>query len=101
VAFVLLLLAGFLLMWERGWAFTRFRWLGLKLGLVLLLLLPLEGMHIWIGHVWIPAALRGSRGGARDLDRGLSMDAMLRTLEVPLLGIGVLLVLWLSFAKPF
>lgn len=88
-------------MQDRGWGLTRFRWLGLKLGLVVLLVLPLEAMHAWIDHVWIPGALRGSRRGPRDLERGLSMDAMLRTLALPLLGVGVLLILWLSLARPF
>jgi hypothetical protein len=97
------LIAGGLLLHLRGWGPGHARWLAVKLGLVALLVLPLESMHAYVNHVFIPRALRGGAGSppARDLSRGLGMDDMIRTLSVPLLGVSVPLLVWLSLRKPF
>ncbi|HET9317195.1 MAG TPA: hypothetical protein VFQ51_16500 [Vicinamibacteria bacterium] len=75
------------------------RWLHLKLGLVVFLLLPLESFHAYVNHVWIARALR--EGSARLLERGTGLDDMIRSLAVPLLGTAVPLLLWLSLRSPF
>jgi hypothetical protein len=102
-AFVVSLLSGLLLMQSYGWGETHARWLGVKLGLVVFLLVPLEGMHAWIAHAWIAPGLRESREGAlaRALVRGLGVEEMIRTLQLVLLTPGVPLVVWLSARKPF
>lgn len=102
-SFVLVLASGCLLMVHRGWRPDHGRWLALKLGLVVFLVLPLEAMHAYVGHVWIARGLRQTAVPpfSKDLVRGLGVEEMLRTLAVPLLGLGLPLVLWLSIAKPF
>ena len=99
----LALAAGLALMALRGWGLGRARWLGLKLGLVAFLLVPLEAMHVWVAHSWIARGLRETAAPpfAKDLARGIGMEDMLRALAIPLLGIAVPLLLWLSFFKPF
>jgi hypothetical protein len=83
-------------------AATHAVWLDLKLGLVAFLMIPLEGMHAYACHVWIARGLRTTPVPpfARDLQRGLAIEEMVRTIEVPLLGVGVPLVAWLSLCKP-
>lgn len=102
-AFALLIVSGLLLMQSYGWSPTRARWLGVKLGLVVFLLVPLEGMHAWIAHTWIAPGLRGSSGGAfaKRLLRGLGIEDMLRTLELVLMAPATALLVWLSLRKPF
>lgn len=82
---------------------ARARWLALKLGLVLFLIVPMEAMHAFIAHGWTQRGLRRTPGPPfhKDLARGLGVEEMLRTLAVPLFGLGVPLILWLSFRKPF
>jgi len=82
---------------------ARAAWLHLKLGLVAFLVVPLEGMHAYVCHVWIARGLRSTAAPpfAKDLARGLGMQEMIHALEVPLLGTGVPLLTWLSLAKPF
>jgi hypothetical protein len=101
-AFALLLLSGVALMQLYGWSLTHGRWLGVKVGLVTFLPLPLEGMHAWIAHAWIGPGLRESRDGAlaQSLVRGLGVEEMIRALELLLLTPGVPLLVWLSVAKP-
>jgi hypothetical protein len=103
IAFLLLLITGLLLMREHGWGLTRARWLTLKLGLVAFLVVPLEGMHAFIAHTWIARGLRQTEAPplAKDLVRGLGVEEMLRALAIPLFGIGLPLILWLSLKRPF
>jgi hypothetical protein len=103
VAFALALLSGLLLMRSLGWGPGHPRWLGLKLGLVAFLVLPLEAFHAYVCHVWIGRGLRATPAPpfSKELRRGLGMEEMVRTLRVPLLGVGLPLLIWLSVAKPF
>jgi hypothetical protein len=99
----LLLASGAALMWQRGWGVGQARWLGVKLGLVVFLIVPLEAMHAYVGQVWIRRGLQQTAAPpfSKDLRRGLAMDEMIRTLEVVLLGLAIPLILWLSIQKPF
>jgi hypothetical protein len=103
-AFLLLALAtGLALMVGRGWAPRHARWFGLKLGLVVFLLVPMEAMHAYVSHSWIARGLRETEAPpfSKDLARGIGMEDMLRALAIPLLGLAVPLLVWLSVFKPF
>jgi hypothetical protein len=91
----LALLSGVALTLELGWGIGHARWFGLKLGLVAFLLLPLEGMHAYACHVLM------GRGDGRLRERGVSIEQMVRTLEVVVLLPALALILWLSLAHPF
>jgi hypothetical protein len=97
------LVSGSLLLYHRGWGLGRARWLAVKLGLVVFLVLPLESMHAYVNHVLIPRSLRGTLGPPlpRSFLRGMGVDDMIRTLSLPLLGLAVPILVWLSVAKPF
>jgi hypothetical protein len=99
----LALASGLAMMLGRGWFPGRARWFGLKLGLVVFLLIPLEAMHAYVCHVWIGRGLRETAAPpfAKDLARGIGMEDMLRALAIPLLGLAVPLLVWLSVFKPF
>jgi len=102
-AFMVALATGGLLMAHRGWGLGHARWLALKLGLVVCLVTPREAMHGYTAHVWIARGLRQTAAPpfAKDLERGLGIEEMLRALAVPLLGLGLPLIAWLSLMKPF
>jgi hypothetical protein len=102
-AFVLALAAGLALLWHRHWGLGHARWLAVKIGLTLFLLLPLEAMHAWIAHVWIARGLGQTPAPplAKDLVRGIGMDDMLRALAAPLLLVALPLLVWLSLRKPW
>ncbi len=87
----------------QGLGPTRARWLALKLGLVLFLILPMEAMHALVAHGFTARGLRRTQAPPfhKELSRGLGVEEMLRTLALPLFGVGVPLILWLSFRKPF
>ena len=102
VGLALALASGYALTRLLGWGLGHARWFGVKLGLVAFLVVPLEGMHAYICHVWIARGLLQTREPpfSKDLLRGIGMEEMVRTLELPLLGIGVPLLVWLSVAQP-
>lgn len=102
-AFALLVALGGWLAWDRGWGLGYARWFAVKVGLVLFLVVPLETFHAYVTHVWIRRGLAQTAGPpfAKDLTRGLGIEEMLRTLGVPLFGLAVPFLLWLSFRRPF
>jgi hypothetical protein len=102
-AFVLALAAGFALLQHRHWGLGHARWLAVKIGLTLFLLVPLEAMHAWICHGWIARGLARTAAPplSKDLVRGIGMDDMLRALAAPLLAAAVPLLVWLSLRRPF
>jgi hypothetical protein len=97
------LLSGLALMEVLDLRVGRHPWLDVKLGLVAFLVLPLEGMHAWVNHAWIARGLRATPAPpfARELERGIALDDMVRTLSAVLLGVGVPLLVWLSVREPF
>jgi hypothetical protein len=56
LAFAALLASGVLLAWRHGWFGQP--WLNVKLLLVLAVVLPLELLDIWLGHVCLPRLFR-------------------------------------------
>jgi hypothetical protein len=102
-AFVLALAAGFALLAVRHWGLGQARWLAVKIGLTAFLLLPLEAMHAWICHGWIARGLGQTAAPpfSKDLARGVGMEDMLRALALPLLGLAVPILFWLSLRKPW
>ncbi len=94
-AFAVLLLSGLVLLGSASPALAHERMLHLKLGLCGFLLLPLEAFHAYVCAAWIGPGLRPG-GRSRDLERGLGLDDMVRSLQVPLFGLAVPLLLWLS-----
>src|SRR5207248_2132274 len=64
-ALALALLAGSALLLLRGWGLGHARWLAVKVGLTIFLIVPLEGMHAWICHHWIARGLRGKARTSR------------------------------------
>jgi hypothetical protein len=101
-ALALALLSGAALLRLHGWGLGHARWLALKLGLVAFLVVPLEAFHAYVCHVWIARGLRQTQRPpfSRDLERGIGIDEMVRVIAVPLLGLGLPVILWLSTAKP-
>ena len=102
-AFVAVLLTGLAAMRLHGWGVGYPGWLALKLGLVAFLLAPLEAIHAWAAWRFLSRGLAGTPAPpfSRELERGVSMQGMVWALALPLLGVAVPLVVWLSLARPF
>jgi len=102
-AFGLVLQSGYALMRLHGWSLAYPRWLALKIGLVLFLFLPLEGFLAYVGACWVAPGLRRTPSPpfAQELARAASMQQMVWAIAVPLLGLALPFVIWLSLARPF
>jgi hypothetical protein len=95
--------SGLLAMDRLGWSPAWPRWFGVKLGLVLFLIIPLEAFQAWVGLAWLQPGLEetGAPPFSRRLERALSMQDMLWALSALLLGVAVPGLFWLSLARPF
>ncbi len=99
-AFAVVLVTGYALMRLYGWSLAYPRWLALKIGVVVFLFLPLEAFLAYVGATWIGPGLRAAPP-ARELGRGAAMQEMVWAIAVPLAGLALPLVVWLSLAHPF
>jgi hypothetical protein len=101
-ALLVAIVTGAAVMSARGWGIGHARWLAVKLLLVFALFVPLEGFHAYICHVFLPRARRlAGPYGCRQVERGRGLEAMIRTIAIPLFGLAAPLVFWLSTKKPF
>lgn len=103
LSFAVTLSSGYALMRLHGWTLAYPRWLALKIGLVLFLFLPLEAFLTYVGVCWVAPGLRRTLRPpfAQELTRAASMQQMVWAIAVPLLGLALPLVIWLSLARPF
>ena len=51
VAFPFVLLSGLLMVWLAGWSWQDVNWLSLKLGIVLIIFVPVEIVDYYISHM--------------------------------------------------
>jgi hypothetical protein len=77
-----------------GWGLGHARWFGAKLGLVLFLVLPMEGIHAY-------ASFLLARAEGRLQERGFSVEEMIRTLEAVVLLPALAFMAWASLTHPF
>ena len=100
----LAVVSGLWAMDRLGWSPAWPRWFGVKLGLVLFLIIPLEAFQAWVGLAWLGPGLEETGPTppfSRRLERALSMQDMLWALSALLLGAAVPGLVWLSLARPF
>ena len=102
-AFLAVVVSGLGAMRMHGWGIGYPRWLALKLGLVAFLLVPLEAIYAYAARTFLARGLRRTEAPpfTRELERGVSMQEMVWALAVPLVGLALPLLLWLSLAQPF
>ena len=103
VALGVAVVSGLLAMERLGWSPAWPRWFGVKLGLVLFLVIPLEAFQAWVGLAWLGPGLEETKAPpfSRRLERALSMQDMLWALSALLLGASVPGIVWLSRSRPF
>lgn len=102
LALALLVVSGLLAMRANGWSFGWPRWLGVKAGLSVFLLLPLGVLQAIAVHGFeAPGLRRPGAAGARLVERGLALEGMVRTLQLVLGLPALLLCAWLALARPF
>lgn len=102
-ALLIALGTGVLLAHASGYSFGHPRWLGVKVGLTLALVLPLESLHAWVTHGWMRQGLRETAAPpfSKDLRRAAGIEDMLWALALPLYGLALPLMAWLSRSRPF
>lgn len=100
VAFPLLLATGVLLVWLAGWSWREVNWLGVKLGIVLLVFVPMEIIDYYISH------FGGNKRRIRHSGNPERYEAMTRfhwlffRVSTPLVMIFVPILFYFAVAKP-
>jgi hypothetical protein len=100
VAFPVLLLSGLLMVWLAGWSWREVNWLGVKLGVVLIVFVPMEIIDYYISH------FGGNKSKIRASGNAQRYEAMIRfhwqffRVTTPLIVVFVPLVFYLAVTKP-
>jgi hypothetical protein len=100
IAFPLLLVSGMLLVWLAAWPWQALNWLSLKLGIVLLIFVPLEIVDYYLSH------LGGNKRALRTAGNLTRYEAMTRfhwrffRVTTPLVVVFVPLLFYLAVTKP-
>jgi multidrug efflux pump subunit AcrB len=100
VAFPLVLASGLLMVWLAGWSWQGLNWLSMKLGIVLIIFVPIETVDYYISH------LGGNKRKIRATGNTARYEAMTRfhwqffRLTTPLIVVLVPLVFYLAVTKP-
>jgi hypothetical protein len=99
-AFPVLLLTGLLMVWLAGWPWQAVNWLSLKLGIVLIIFVPLEIIDFYISH------MGGNKKKIRATGNMQRYEVMIRfhwqffRVSTPLIIVLVPLVFYLAVTKP-
>lgn len=94
------LLSGLLMVWLAGWSWQGLNWLSLKLGIVLLIFVPMEIIDYYISH------LGGNKKNIRATGDTARYEAMTRfhwqffRVSTPLIIVFVPLLFYLAVTKP-
>lgn len=100
VAFPLLLLTGLLMVWLADWPWREVNWLGLKLGIVLLIFLPMEVVDYYISHLGGNKRRIRAAGNAQRYEKMIRFHWQFFRVSTPLIVVFVPLVFYLAVAKP-
>ncbi|MFT4518692.1 MAG: hypothetical protein ACI9JM_001077 [Halioglobus sp.] len=101
VAFPVVLLTGLLMVWLTGWEWQELSWLSVKLGIVLVIFLPMECVDYYISH------FGGNKWKIRQSGNLERYETMMRfhwlffRVTTPLVIVFVPLVYYLAVTKPF
>ena len=99
----LLLGSGVLLLTMYGYSALDWRWLQVKIALILLILVPIEVVDIWFGHVRLPGLFSST---SRDTSVKSKMNGLelyerrFVPITLPILLVTVVGIMWLAIARP-
>jgi hypothetical protein len=100
---IMLLGSGVWLLSLYGLPALDWTWLRIKLVLVLCVIVPIEIIDIWFGHVRLPRWFSSGRVGTGvkgELDAYEAYERRFVPVSLPLLLTAVVVILWLAVARP-
>lgn len=100
---LLLLGSGVLLLSVYGHVALDWNWLKIKLALVICVIVPIEIIDIWFGHVRLPRWFSGVEPdhGENSTDNAYtSYEKRFVPVSLPIMLVTVVVIMWLALAKP-
>lgn len=98
----MLLGSGVLLLSLDGLSALDWTWLRIKLVIVLCVIVPIEILDIWFGHVRLPRWFSSIRAGTeiKEEDAYNAYERRFVPVTLPLLLSAVVIIMWLAVARP-
>lgn len=99
----MLLGSGFFMLSLYGLSILDWTWLRIKLLLVLCVIVPIEILDIWFGHIRLPQYFLSDKADTKVKKEANAYNDYERKfvpVSLPLLLIAVVIILWLAVARP-
>jgi hypothetical protein len=99
----LLMVSGILLLSMYGHGALDWMWIRLKIALILCVIVPIEAVDIWFGHVRLPRQFSSKQGhsdSARKMNAYEIYERRFVPISLPPLLLTVAIIMWLAIAKP-
>ena len=99
----LLMGSGLLLLTMYGSSALEWTWLQVKIALVLCVIIPVEALDIWFGHVRLPrqfSTKKHNTHSGKKMNSYELYEHRFAPLSLPLLLATIIVIMWLAMAKP-
>jgi hypothetical protein len=100
VAFPVVLATGLLMVWLAGWPWQELNWLGLKLGIVLIIFLPIEFVDYYISHMGGNKKKIRATGNMERYEAMTVFHWKFFRVSTPLIVVFIPLIFYLAVTKP-
>jgi uncharacterized membrane protein len=100
-AFPVVLITGLLMVWLAGWPWHQVSWLSVKLGIILLVFLPMEVVDYYLSHFGGNKEKIRARGDSQRYETMTRYHWQFFRVTTPLVVVFVPLVFYLAVTKPF
>lgn len=99
-AFPLVLITGLLMVWLAGWSWQQVNWLTLKLGIILLVFLPIEFLDYYLSHFGGNKRKIRRAGNPRRYERMMRLHWNFLRVSTPLVIVFIPALFYLAVTKP-
>ena len=100
IAFPLVLASGLLMLWVAGWEWQAANWLGIKLLIVGLVFIPIEGLDYYLSHGAGNKRRIRLAGNAERYERMIGVHWQFFRVTTPLIVVLVPVTFYLAIVKP-
>lgn len=99
-AFPLVLITGLLMVWLAGWSWQQVSWLSLKLGIVLLVFIPIEILDYYLSHFGGNKRRIRAAGNNQRYERMIRIHWKFLRISTPLVLVFIPVLFYLAVTKP-
>ena len=100
IAFPLVILSGISLIMLANWDISS-GWLYWKLGIVVLIIIPMEIIDTWLSHFYVPPTISNKKQGLAAYNKAIVVQENFLKIATPTVAITIPTIMYMAITKPF